>query len=267
MTKTPVVFVKPRCAFPSYEDFWTLISLSGFPICYIDEIDLARDLIYVLTPWHAEAEPCLNRELLSNKTKMATVVWWCLERFDCMAEPYTKLISHISELVDQCWISDRWLAGLDPRFQYIPMGSHPRLGNAPSDPSYDFTIHGSSSARCESMCSRLQELGFTLAPKRSERDRDSVLRRSRVLLHVQQSTDPSSAPLLFALAAAYRLPVLSESIRDPHPVGELITMVDYEFIPEAMRKLINIGGHELASALHEKLCAELTFRRCVEAML
>jgi hypothetical protein len=260
-----IVFAKTRHHYDSYTDFWALVELSGFETCYIDEIDVSQPKFYVLTPWNGEVPPHLQNE--REKKRVGKIAWWCLERFDAMGVPLVEPVNEASALVDECWVSDRLTSTHDERLKYVRMGSHPDLGALPLEPRYDFTHQSYAWGRREAMYNQLKDMGLQEGPSCWGSMRHDVLRQSRLMLNLQQYPDPVTAPLRFAIAAAYHLPVVSETIADPDPVGPLIRIVGYEAIPEAVRDVVAGGMRTLAEALHEKLCVEYTFRKCVEAVV
>lgn len=252
-----IVFAKTRHHYDSYTDFWELVRLSGFDTCYVDEIDRRLPNFYIFSPWNGEADPHL-KTLGEGPGRIA---WWCLERFDAMSVPYIQALDQADPLVDEMWVSDRWIASLDPRLRHITMGSHPGLGNTPLAPEYDFTHQSYAWGRRAIMYKSLKKKGLTEGPSAWGPQRDAVLRRSRLMLNLQQYPDPVTAPLRFALAAAYHLPVVSETIRDPYPLADLITCASYYDIPTAVESTLGASGE----SLHVRLCQELTFKNVIEA--
>lgn len=259
------MFARTRHQYDSYTDFWTLVELAGFEVCHIDEIDVSQPKFFVLTPWNGEVDPHLANE--QKKQRVGRVAWWCLERFDAMHVPFTQPIDQASALADECWVSDRWTSTRDPRLKYVRLGSDPRLGAPPLEPRYDFTHQSYAWGRRESMYNRLKAMGLSEGRSCWGSDRHDVLRQSRLMLNLQQYPDPVTAPLRFAIAAAYHMPVVSESIQDADPVGAAIRTAPYDGIPDAVRVALADGMRQQAEELHEKLCVEFSFRKCVEAAL
>lgn len=262
---TDVIFARTRHHYESYTDFWELVRLSGFPTCFVDEIDVSIPTLFVLTPWNGEVSPHLRNEL--HKQDIGRIAWWCLERFDAMSVPYQNALDEAYELVDEMWVSDRWISTLDSRLRYVRLGSHPELGTVPSEPRYDFTHQSYAWGRRQSMYERLKSTGLREGRSCWGADRHDVLRQSRLLLNLQQYPDQVTAPLRFAIAAAYHLPVVSETIQDADPVENIIRCSDYDSIPQTVKDALADGMRGPAEELHGKLCEELTFRKCIEAAL
>jgi hypothetical protein len=261
---TDIVFAKTRHSYDSYLDFWSLVELSEFSTCFIDEIRIDEPKFFIFTPWNGEVDPHLQAELSSGRPKKATLAWWCLERFDGMPVPYQDALAQAAAFVDEMWVSDRWISTFDERLKYVAFGSHPGLGSPRLDPVYDFTHQSYAWGRRQSMYTRLKGLGLIEGPSTWGDERTDVLRRSRLMLNLQQYPDPVTAPIRFALAAAYGLPAVSESIKDLHPLEGIVACADYDGIPELVRAVIAHGGDKMASDLHERLCVEVTFRKGVE---
>ena len=40
-----IIFTRTRHTYDSYSDFWKLVELSGFNICFVDEIDISLENI------------------------------------------------------------------------------------------------------------------------------------------------------------------------------------------------------------------------------
>ena len=71
-----------------------------------------------------------------------------------------------------------------------------------------------------------------------------------------------------ALAAAYRLPVISETLADPYPHvdGHDVILASHGLIlPKVQAWLDDAGLASIGENLYQKLCVELPFVRCVEA--
>src|SRR6266404_2769198 len=75
------IFARTRYQYQSYSDFWRLVELSNFQTCYVDQIDLENDQIYITTPINGEHRPHINhRRSILKKAQQARVVTWMLER-------------------------------------------------------------------------------------------------------------------------------------------------------------------------------------------
>ncbi len=259
-----IVFAKTRHHYDSYIDFWNLVTLSGFSWCYVDEIDLSKEVFYVVTPINGEVFPHLRSQ--SDKERKARLAWWCLERFDAMERPIAEVVEEASEFFDVVWTSDRWLSTLHPKLQFVVFGSHPDFGTLPTPPpNYHFTHQSYAWGRRADLYARLKKMGLKEGPSAWGVERDAVLRKSRFLLNLQQYQDPVTAPIRFAMGAAYHLPIISETIRDPYPLEGLLSTTHYADIPRLMKLVLEVPQGEFAEQIHQRLCHEWTFKKGVEA--
>lgn len=245
-----IVFARPRHDYMSYTDLWTLISLSGFPLIYIDEIDPQDDEhIYIYST------PDVAHEWRGARAK---IIFWLLEWYgDYWQRPG----------VSETWVSNRTFAEkVGARF--VPMGSHPDLGNGNRlDPVYDIAhMSYADIHRRRLLINQLQDMGLQIAPNGWGETRDNVLRHSKVMLHIHQHNDyPAIAPLRASLAAAYKLPLIAENGWSIEPY-DAATMGKYDHLPAVIvRALHDSGLTDAGARLHEKLCHELQFDKVVRA--
>lgn len=273
---TDLVFAKTSYLYQSYVDFWKLVELAGFETCFVKDIDLDRDAIYVTTPINGEIRPHVgHRRSILKKPQQAKIVWWLLERPDSGDyeigkivgnECVTKTTDEILEYVDHVWVSDRYYTKLDPRTIYVPLGSDSGLaGGPPGQNVWDVCTLTYNNHRREQVYAPLKQQ-VRMAPFSAwDGARNHILRSSRSMVYVHQTPMPIGAPLRMALAAAYRLPVISEQLADsyPHRDGYDIMVAPYDqVIPKTLAALQgNLA--ELGENLHRKLCVEMPFRKCV----
>lgn len=227
-----IVFAKTDWVYESYADLWRLVELAGFPTCRVSEIDLTQPTLYVTTPFTGETRQHLThrRSILAGPAA-AHVVWWNLERPDSDTDaPGEDLATKVRRqtdaalaLVDGVWVSDRSCATLDPRQQFVILGSDARLAGAPLHPnapkSYDIVHLSYVTHRRKCVYDALERHGVRLGPNGWGAERDATLRASRLMLNVHQTPAPVGEPLRFALAAAYALPLVTETLADPYPLG------------------------------------------------
>lgn len=274
---TDLIFAKTSYVYQSYQDFWKLVELAGFETCFVKDIDLGRDAVYVTTPINGEIRPHVrHRRSILTKPQQAKIVWFNLERADSGDyeigkikgnECVTRATNEILEYVDHVWVSDRYYTALDPRMIYVPLGSDSRLaGGPPGPPAYDVCTLSYNNHRRDQIYGNLSRQ-VKMAPFSAwDGARDQILRSSRCMVYVHQTPMPIGAPLRMALAAAYRLPVISEQLADPYPHrdGHDVIMAPYDqLIPKTLASLQgNLA--ELGENLHRKLCIEHPFRKCVE---
>lgn len=262
-----IIFAQPRWQYDSYQDFRALVTVSGFRLIYVDEIprEGVSENVYIVTPLNGEWEHGIVTD--------GRVIWWDLEwRLDG-AYPQVPGVSEV-------WTSDRWYSQRTET-RYVPMGSHPDL--RPSEPAdgaaydgaaYDGAYLAYMIPRRQRIHHELRERGVRLSPTGAwGSERHAILSHATAYLHVHQLDNaPTIAPLRMIVAAAYRLPVISESVADAGIFTHTYLMTSaYAQYADFVRmwvcgddrqRLNDYGG-----ALHDLLCRDLTFRRCVEQAL
>jgi len=254
-----VIFARPRWEYGSYSDLWKLVELSGYPLIYSDQMDLDSDNCYIFstpaTDWHhgwAGAH--------------ARIIYYSIEWYtdvDYSAIPGVEV-----------WSADKAYAARIGA-KYVPMGSHVGLNMNPTEKlekCYDTITLWAASYRRYHGYDMLQQSHVTRAPDGWGTDRHENLLRARSLCLVHQNDNAAYvAPQRWALAAAYRLPVISEHVQDAGELAEHTIWTDLEGIGvvtsswmrmENRGKLIAKG-----EALHQKLCHDMPFRASIERAL
>jgi len=278
------IFARTRYTYDSYSDFWRLVELSGFPTCFVDEIDLQSENTYIVCPVNGELRPHVTHRRTLGPQK-AKIIWWNLERPDCTPpvnwEPYGGVayygvISEILNYVDEVWVSDRHYASLDKRMKFVPLGSHPGLGGEPSDPltmrtaQWDVALMAAPVPRRDGVIYELKKAGLSVAPNAWGTERERILRSTKIMLNVHQHENPLpiGEPLRFALAAAYKMALVSEYVKDPSPLTPFEILSTRNLLGACQDVLRYEGVHEhMGENLHRALCVEHNFRRCVEEAL
>lgn len=252
------MFVRTRHVYESYADLWRLVELSGFPTCYVDEIDSASDTTYILVTRNGE---------MGNgwPDARARIIEWLMEW-----DAYPPLAG-----VRETWHLDKWMAGCIGA-KYVPVGGHPDLRDP--DPLRGTTYDAAYLAYMTSRRGRIQyELrisGVAVSPSSAWGwERHGILSNSRAYVHVHQREDAPGVPgLRMVVAAAYQLPVISEKVADRGIFGYSGMMdADYrylsQFITQHVRDPHQQGLANYGHALYSLLCEQHTFRRVVENAL
>lgn len=253
-----VMFARPRYDYGSYQDFYRLIALSGFPLVYFDEIDPASDNVYILTMINGE-----NQQGWTDPK--AEIVLWDLEWR--LNGSYPRIPG-----VRRVWASDAWYAEKIGA-QYVVMGSHPDLPGEPLQDCpkvWDAALMAYLSPRRDAIAAQIVAHGVTLAPRGWGSERHAILQQTKALVQVHQLDEaPTVAPLRWALAAAYRMPHICETVLDKGIFGYTHALwCEYGRLPEFIKlwrddaRLADYGH-----ALHQLLCVERPFRACVEGAL
>lgn len=259
-----IIFARPRHTYESYSDFWRLVELSGFPIIYMDEIDADSDHVYIFstpaTHWHDGVE----RHGWENPR--ARIIYYNIEWY--MDVDYSSIPGV------EVWNADKWHAE-QTHTRYVPMGGHSGLrleDGLDWEKKYDVATLFAPSYRRYAALDQLMTHGVHIAPNGWGQVRHESLSQSRAMIQVHQKDLPTIAPQRWALAAAYRLPMITETLADSGMfTANYRLMCDLEHLgafvstwlaPEN-RSLLADYGH----CLHQLLCEHYTFRKGIEAHL
>jgi len=268
-----VVFFKTHFnhegGYKSYDDYWRLVDLAGYRTCLIDEIDPQSDNVYIGTPFDNVNHP-LDSQLWTQGWlgARARVILYDLEWH--MGDNALPLIPGLSEI----WAADKWYA-LQIGARYVPLGSDARLPLTPINRNgqfeYDAVTLSYNVWRRQRAHEDVLAHGLTIAPNAWGVERDQILERSRMMLHVHQHEHaPTVAPQRWAIAAAYRLPMLTETLADEGIFGKSYKMMsDFAHLGEFAAMCAHASNAQALSdyghTLHGLLCRDFTFKRCVEA--
>jgi hypothetical protein len=127
---TPIIFCCTRYVYDSYQDFWALVSLSGFNQIYVDELDVSKPGVFIVAPCNGELRPHIDNQ--ASKPRNAHLILWNIERPSGSAGSVGQYADANHELiekryVDEVWVSDRRLAE-ETWLRFVVLGSHPGLG-------------------------------------------------------------------------------------------------------------------------------------------
>lgn len=253
-----VIFARTRHTYDSYTDFWRLVELSGYPTCHADEIDPDSDHTYIITPVNGEWQEGWQQP-------RARIILWDMEWRESAPQ-----IPGVAEI----WASDAWYAR-QIGGRYVLLGSHPGLVmDAPAvrELRYDLALMACADPwRRNHLITNLIRAGVTLAPNAWGAQRHQNLISSRAMIHIHQhDAFATVAPLRWALAAAYGLPMIAESVADRGAFAEchFLTSEYANLVPFTCKTLREFHGLQAAgAALKQFLCEEHPFRREVEAAL
>jgi hypothetical protein len=259
-----VIFAIPRHEYASYRDLYTLIDLSGFQKCYIDEIDPQSENAYIITILNGEVPAA------GYPDARAQIALWDNEWHLDGVPPLVGVTY---------WAADKWYAERIGA-KYVPMGSHvglkPEISNGIfTNCELAFIGYFDGVPRRQVIRQQLIERGVRVSPPGGWGDvRDAILKASRAYLHVHQLADaPTIAPLRMVVAAAYKLPVISEEVADAAMFsGFVAPLIEfrYEYLAEQTQLTIQRKASLLqyqGETLHQFLCHDFTFAKSVEAAL
>lgn len=252
------IFVRTHHNYESYVDLFRLIDLSGFPVCYPEEVEADSDNTYLVT--------VLNGEIGDRWAgARARIV-----HLNCEWDPYPKYAG-----ISETFHFDAWFASKHG-VRYVPLGSHPSLaeGVLGESRTYDAAFLMYVLPRRSTIRYELERRGLWLTPTGAWGDeRHTLLTNSKSYLHVHQRDDAPGIPALrMVVAAAYKLPVLMEDVPDRGMFGYTTFLSSsYDALPEMVTQWLHPSNagmlHDYGMDLHELLCGEYTFRRSIEGAL
>lgn len=264
-----VYFVRPHHHYDPYLDLYRLIELSGYPLIYYEEIDPESQNCYILTMLNGE----INKDGWGDNPRATIIlndIEWRLKESD-YAWPESDLV--LPKGVSRVWTGDKWYAERIGA-EYVPMGSHVGLvGSAEvaGPQRWDVSPLSYFSGRRTHIMDRLIERGVTIAPNAWGDERDAVLKATSTILHVHQHERIHTVtPLRYAIAAAYHLPLISESVYDAGIFDTAVLYADYAelagYTALMVKRWLPALQHK-ADELHDMLCVSNSFRSFVEAAL
>lgn len=266
-----VFFVKTRSmlipdTYTAYQDLFRLAELSGYKTCFINEVDPDSNNCYIISPLNGEWNHGWSNPPHANITLYD--LEWRLKQADYA---WSQSDLTIPPGVSRVWAADKWYAQTIGA-QYVPIGSHPGLsGSAVTDQTFDVAPLAYRTGRRNTAFGRMQERGLTLAPNCWGDERDAAIKASSAVVHVHQNDNvPTVAPLRFAIAAAWRKPLISESVIDRGIFSDCVLYADFDVIPE-YTDLMTRRYRDLlqgkADELYELLCIKNSFRSFIESAL
>jgi hypothetical protein len=269
-----IIFARSRHVYQSYSDFWQLVVLSGFPTCYVDEIDFRSKNLYITTPMNGDYRAHLDNH---KDDRRCTLVHWMLERPE---ESVAEFVSANQELVEQNYVdinicSDPAMAR-DSGAGYVPMGSHDGLGTPGEgyEKFYDAACLMAYTGRRAFLFASPGTLkrdwnGLMLAPNCWGTKRDGVLRASRFALNIHKDEFRYCEPLRFAVFIAYGLPVLSEAfdLRQSLYGSSFAFFEIFSDLPHIAKILNSESLRRAALDTRKELTTSVSFRRCLEMFL
>lgn len=258
-----IVFVKPRYHYNSYIDFWSLVEMSNFEWCWMDEINLKSKHTYIVSM----VDPKRDGWGLSwwqQKNKKCRFILWDLERPKSRGgiKNHRKFLEELH--FDEIWHSDPQLAK-DLNTRFVILGSDEKLGKKPAlFKKYNFAHISYINDRRRNILEKLKNI----APNAYGDARRKILIATRFGLCIHQDNDLYYEPLRLALFAAYSLPVIMEYSYDYFPISSCIrtfNFTNFDFSTyqdgflEIYSKCIKLGRE-----LKQRLCFDYRFKNVVE---
>lgn len=262
-----ITFVKTRWNYDSYADYWKLIELSGFPICYVDEMDVYdSDKVYIISPMNGEMLEFMTPERRNDKK--AYLIQWNLERPSGSGNVAEYRASNQllleQKYFNEVMVSDMALSA-DTGFGYQCLGSHPKLQELDNYHKMFDIIHLSCYSPTRSWMfdspsvpkSRIGKL--TVAANGWGDVKIANLAFSRVMLAWHQDTFPYIEPLRYALAAAYKLPLIVQYSKMCYPYNSCVRSISYPRELEESFVSIITSYKMLSEEIYNLMCVEHTF--------
>jgi len=255
-------FCRTEHHYRPYDDWYRLAELSGYEVIPISQMDVLNpDHVYIVNHFGALGMPGNEHEA------KARIILWQLEW--AKVEDKGEYPPNIREI----WASDKWYADYYGA-RYTLLGSHEGLVDTPPNRNgakeYDVCLMMYREPyRRRYLINRMIDAGITIAPDGWDEERDRILNSSRCMLHIHQHDDIATvAPLRFALAAAYKLPLITETCKDKDNLYEFVPEYDYSRLLTSTQNNLNWNGlAESGEWFHSSLCHVHPFRRSVEEML
>lgn len=259
-----IIFARPRHEYESYRDFWRLVELSGFPIVHMDEIDAESENVYIFstpaTHWHD------GTERRGWDSPRARIICYLIEWY---ADVDYSVIPGV-----EIWTPDAWWSK-QKGLRYVPMGGHGGLrlddNGRTWAKKYDVATLFAPSYRRYAAIGQLTANAVTIAPNGWGQERHEILSQSRCMVSVHQNDGLLTvAPQRWALAAAYSLPMITETLADPGVfTANYRLMSDLQHIGEFARTWLAPENARMVEdygrSLHQFLCEHYTFRKGIEA--
>jgi hypothetical protein len=264
---TDITFVKTRYQYDSYGDFYSLVSLAGFPVIYVDEVDVTHPGVFITAPHNGEWNPHISN--YDDKPRNAHFILWNIERPSGSAGAVGKYAQANRKLIyerffDEVWVSDRRLAD-ETMLRFVPLGSHSGLGEPGRKKRYKFCHMSYVVPRRENIYKHWDSthIGRNCWPP----ERDRVLKLSKFALNIHQDNHPFQEPLRWALFAAYGLPIISEQVYDAYPWSEeFMIFSGYDGIVGKMKQVLDDDYskfQEMANRARERFTTEFEFGKLV----
>jgi hypothetical protein len=258
-----ILFARTRHHYDSYRDFFRLVEAAQFATCFVDEIRLDEPHIYIFTPMNGEVLPHLRSEHQRiSRSPAARVIWWNLERPE--DETLSASLDKLQGFIDDIWVSDRFYAKLDRRFTYVPVAGHKDFGTRSDQRDWDVCTLAYLWGRRRELTAQLEQVRYKITPEAWGRsDQDKFVAKSHLMLNMHQYDGMQTiAPIRFAVAASYAIPIVSEPFADICAQDVVHRMRRYDQLVQTIDGLFALGADRLAEAgrkLHQMLCVETDF--------
>ncbi len=274
---TEIIFVRTVHHYQSYDDFFRLAELAGFPVISANDLDLTRECAYIISPdngdWPGHIAACEKKSRVRN----AWLILWQLERpglsggLGAYGRRHREQMNR--RLYDEVWVSDRRLAD-ETGLRFVSLGSHPGLGQPGENKEWSVAHISYAIPRRQTVYSRISGMHPSQLPGPNGAMpsawgdvRDLVLRGSRFGLAVHQDNHPFIEPLRLAVFAAYGLPTIMETSFDPWPYNsDVVLMANYDDLADTVNFCLRQDygrWREMGQRMRDRMCHEFEFGKVV----
>lgn len=256
--------------YSTYTDYFKLALLSGFAVKRAAEMDIANpDHCYIVSWFDVQQGGWAGAK--------ARIILWNLE-WATRVHPLDN-VGYITKDnpipgVSEVWSPDAGFAAKQG-WKYVPVASHPDLvfrhEDAPKTYMWDVTLQMYRDPhRRQRVINELRQRNIRIAPDGWQESRHLGMVNARMQVHIHQHDGMNVvSPLRFAVAAAYRKPIVSELIETPGIFTQRLIQSTYANIsttvqrwlqPQHARELRDVGER-----LYQTLCIDNTFERIIKA--
>lgn len=254
------IFVKVRNdqgeIYDSYTDFWTLIELSGFATCELNDLGSHKAATYIFAPDNGNVKAALIHLRATHPDGYKSILW--------QLERPGKIENVIPDYFDEMWVSDRSFAERinDPHCKFVILGGHIALGK-PSSPQkkYDFIHLSYLYGERAQKVTQLEQLGYSMAPNGWSNERDEALAVSRYGLCLHQDQEPIIEPLRYTLFSCWGIPIVNETCTDWYPYSCPIDVKTFfnQQVDNGVLALLETS----AKMNYKRMTQEYTFRHSI----
>lgn len=241
--------------YQSYCDLVKLAQLNGYEVTQEIKDD---GVVYICAAADGDTDAQVAA-LPKRGSRRSKVIYWILERPPLDPTTWVKDIDQWDEI----WYHDTVFNAVRfSRGRYVRVGSDARLNPYFKEKKvYTFAHMSAPSGR---RWHTLHHLPGLTAPNRWGEERDKVLAASKYMINIHQDTFFYQEPLRFALAAAFKLPLLTEELHPGNLSVDHATQASLEDLLEVARIWFDFTPSNSGEELHEFLCHTHSFYRNVK---
>jgi hypothetical protein len=275
-----VVFARPRHDYGSYRDVWDIITLSGYPIQYVDQINWQDPKLVVIgIPKHPDWANIPEK-------KNAKLIWYNIERMHTDEPAFDMSNPFVPPQVDEVWAADSAIA-VQQHAKYVFFGGHqafPSYAARREDGTlgaFSFSVRPKKwevitlMAPLPNRAAFMADLraNFALADTGSlwGSDRLERLMQTCVMVMTHQDSARYVWPPRMMVGACHAMPMLCETVYDP---GWWYDYGACQFAPlqnmiERIKCLLGdkVKRARLGAAAWRLACVERTFKGEIERAL